>query len=166
MRLLILCTHNSARSQMGQGWLSYWSDKLGLQAEVFSAGTEATFVKPEAIEVMKEAGIDLSEHTSKTLFDLPDPWNFDVVLTVCDSANETCPAYPAKTTRLHVSFPDPSGKNLEEWRKVRDALKWTTRALVVDLLQGKVPGEEVLRNVLGLKQTPSSPQKNEAEVNG
>jgi arsenate reductase len=159
MRLLILCTHNSARSQMGEGWLRYWSNKLGLQAEVFSAGTEATFVKSEAVEVMKEVGIDLSGHTSKILFDLPDPWNFDVVLTVCDSANETCPAYPAKTNRLHVSFPDPSGKSLEEWRKVRDALKWTLRYLVVDLLQGKIPSEEVLRNVVGLKEVGSSTGK-------
>jgi len=164
MRLLILCTHNSARSQMGEGWLRYWSQKLGLEAEVFSAGTEATFVKPEAVEVMKEVGIDLCEHTSKTLFDLPDPWDFGVVLTVCDSVNETCPAYPAKTHRLHVSFPDPSGKSLDEWRRVRDALKWTARYLVADLLRGKVPTEEVLRNVVGLKDTGAGAGKSEAEV--
>jgi len=164
MRLLILCTHNSARSQMGEGWLRYWSDKLGLQAEIFSAGTEATAVKPEAAQVMKEAGVDISGHTSKTLFELPDPWNFDVVLTVCDSANEACPAYPAKTRRLHVSFPDPSGKGMDEWRKVRDVLKWTMRYLVIGLLQGKLPSEEVLRNVVGLKETGSRAGQGEAEV--
>lgn len=129
---------------MAEGWLRYWSDKLGLQAEIFSAGTEATAVKPEAIQVMQEAGVDISGHTSKTLFQLPDPWNFDLVLTLCDSANETCPAYPAKTRRLHVSFPDPSGQGLDEWRKVRDALRWMTRHLVIGLLQGELPSEEAL----------------------
>lgn len=151
MRLLVLCTHNSARSQMGEGWLRYWSEKLGLKAEVFSAGTEATFVKPDAIAVMKEAGIDLSGHTSKTLYDLPDPWNFDVVVTVCDSANEACPVYPAKTHRLHVSFPDPSGKGLDEWRRVRDAIGRMSRFLVVELAQGHVPAEEVLKQAASLE---------------
>ena len=109
MRLLVLCTHNSARSQMAEGWLRHYAAELELGVAVFSAGTEKTFVKSEAVKVMREVGIDLSGHTSKVIQDLPDPWNFDVVMTVCDSANEVCPVYPAKTTRLHVSFPDPSG---------------------------------------------------------
>jgi arsenate reductase (thioredoxin) len=107
MRLLVLCTHNSARSQMMEGWIKHYAREEELEAEVWSAGTERTFVKPDALRVMSEVGIDLSSHTSKALYDLPDPWNFDVVLTVCDSANEACPVYPAKTTRLHVAFPDP-----------------------------------------------------------
>lgn len=147
MRALLLCTHNSARSQMAEGWLRYWSDKLGLQAEIFSAGTEATAVKAEAIQVMQEAGVDISHHTSKTLFQLPDPWNFDVVFTLCDSAKEACPAYPAKTHRLHVSFPDPSGQDLSEWRRVRDALKWTMCCLTIYLLEGKLPRTEVIAAV-------------------
>ncbi|HZJ08645.1 MAG TPA: arsenate reductase ArsC [Trueperaceae bacterium] len=116
MRLLVLCTHNSARSQMAEGWLRHHAAQQGLDAEVLSAGTEATRVKPEAVEAMREVGIDISGHSSKTLYDVPDPWCFDLVLTVCDTANEACPVYPAKTTRLHVSFPDPSGHGVERWR--------------------------------------------------
>ena len=144
MRLLVLCTHNSARSQMAEGWLRHHAAKAGLDAEVFSAGTEATRVKPEAVEVMREVGIDLSGHASKALFDLPDPWGFDVALTVCDAANEVCPAYPASTTRLHVSFPDPSGQDLPRWREVRDAIGDTSRRLIDALAQGRTPTEDEL----------------------
>jgi arsenate reductase (thioredoxin) len=140
-RVLVLCTHNSARSQMAEGWIRSLAEKEGLALEVWSAGTEKTKVKPDAITVMNEVGIDLSEHTSKTLDDVPDPWNFDIVITVCDSANESCPAYPAKTTRLHVSFPDPSGQSLERWRDVRDALKDMAETLVRGLARGQVPNE-------------------------
>ncbi len=129
----MLCTHNSARSQMAEGWLRHHAQAAGLAAEVQSAGTEATRVKPEAIQVMQEVGIDISGHTSKTLRDLHDPWSFDVVLTVCDEANEACPAYPAETTRLHVSFPDPSGHDLGRWREVRDAIGATSRKLIESL---------------------------------
>ncbi|GIW38900.1 MAG: arsenate reductase ArsC [Meiothermus ruber] len=152
MRILVLCTHNSARSQMAEGWLRYWASRLGLSCEVWSAGTEQTFVKPDAIAVMQEVGIDLGGHTSKTLFDLPDPWNFDLVLTVCDAAAENCPAYPAKTHRLHVSFPDPSGKGLEEWRRVRDALGRMSERLIRGLQQGQIPTEADLLEAAGLTQ--------------
>ncbi len=144
LRLLVLCTHNSARSQMGEGWLRHHARRLDLNAEVWSAGTEATRVKPEAVEVMQEVDIDLSGHASKTLWDVPDPWSFDVVLTVCDDANETCPAYPAETTRLHVSFMDPSGNDLATWREVRDALGDTARRLVEVLARGETPREDDL----------------------
>ena len=112
MRILILCTHNSARSQMAEGWARHFA---GSSFEIFSAGTEKTFVKPDAIATMREVGIDLSRHSSKTLFGLPDPWSFDYVITVCDSAAEACPVYPAKTVRLHYPFSDPSGRGLETW---------------------------------------------------
>lgn len=141
MRILILCTHNSARSQMGEGWIRQYAQQMKLEAEVWSAGTEKSRVKPEAVEVMHEVGIDLSGHSSKTLWEVPDPWNFSVVVTVCDSANETCPAYPAKTTRLHVSFPDPSGKSLDEWRGVRDAMGRMSEHLVKTLSLAQIPGE-------------------------
>lgn len=147
MRILVLCTHNSARSQMAEGWLRHHARAAGLDAEVHSAGTEATRVKPEAIEVMREVGIDITSHTSKTLTDLPDPWSFDVVLTVCDSANEACPAYPATTTRLHVAFPDPSGHSTERWRAVRDAIAATSQQLVSALREGRMPDESELRSV-------------------
>jgi arsenate reductase (thioredoxin) len=129
---------------MAEGWLKYFAVQKKLELEIFSAGTEKTKVKPDAITVMQEVGIDLSTHTSKTLYEVPDPWNFDVVITVCDSANETCPAYPAKTTRLHVSFPDPSGQSLERWREVRDALKVMAEKLVNGLEQNRIPSEEDL----------------------
>ena len=86
---------------------------------------------------MQEVGIDLSAHTSKTLFDLPDPWTFDVVVTVCDSANEACPSYPAETTRLHAAFPDPSGQPLERWREVRDLLGEMSEQLTRVLKSGR-----------------------------
>lgn len=99
---------------------------------------------------MREIGIDLSGHSSKTLDDLPDPWAFDVVVTVCNSANEACPAYPAQTTRLHVSFPDPSGHDLGRWRAVRDALGAMSKALVEALAEGRVPTEIELTAAGGL----------------
>ncbi|RTI08024.1 low molecular weight phosphatase family protein [Thermus scotoductus] len=150
MRLLVLCTRNSARSQMAEGWLRHWAREMGVDLEVHSAGTEKTFVKEEAKRVMAEVGIDPTGHFSKTLFELPDPWNFHLVLTVCDAAKEACPAYPAKTEKRHVSFPDPSGKPVEEWRRVRDALGQMSRYLVENLKRGRIPTDEELREASGL----------------
>ena len=150
MRLLVLCTRNSARSQMAEGWLRHWAREMGVDLEVHSAGTEKTFVKEEAKRVMAEVGISLEGHVSKTLFELPDPWNFHLVLTVCDAAKEACPAYPAKTEKRHVSFPDPSGKPVEEWRRVRDALGRMSRYLVENLKRGRIPTDEELREASGL----------------
>jgi arsenate reductase len=148
--MLVLCTHNSARSQMGEAWLRYWAQKLDFPCEVWSAGTEKTLVKPDAITVMQEVGLDLKSHTSKTLYDLPDPWNFDLVLTVCDTAAENCPLYPSKTQKLHVSFPDPSGQGLEEWRRVRDGLGRMSEYLIAQLKQGHLPSEAFLAKAAGL----------------
>jgi arsenate reductase len=144
MRILVLCTHNSARSQMAEGWIHHLAKAQGLDLEVWSAGTEATRVKADAITVMQEVGIDLSGHSSKTLWQIPDPWNFDLVLTVCDSAAENCPAYPAKTHRLHVAFPDPSGKGLEEWRRVRNAIGTMAQKLIALLAKQRLPSEQEL----------------------
>jgi arsenate reductase len=140
-RVLVLCTHNSARSQMAEGWLRRHAADHGLALDVHSAGTERTFVKPDAIAAMAEAGIDLTSHTSKRLDEVADPWAFDVVLTVCDSANEACPVYPTRTTRLHVAFPDPSGQPLERWRAVRDAIGAAMARLVDALAAGRTPTE-------------------------
>jgi arsenate reductase len=122
--VLVLCTHNSARSQMAEGLLRALAPG---RFEVASAGTEATRVHPLAIDVMSELGIDLSPHRSKTLDQfLAQPW--DYVITVCDSANERCPLFPGRTTRLHWSFEDPSaavgteGERLAVFRRVRDAI--------------------------------------------
>ncbi len=136
-RVLILCTHNSARSQMAEGLTRKAAQDLGLDLDVFSAGTEATSVKPNAIAVMAELGIDLNTHTSKTLFDVPDPWNFEYVMTVCDSAAEACPTYPAKTTMRHYPFVDPSGGSLDRWRAVRDQLEVQFTAFVQALKDGQ-----------------------------
>jgi arsenate reductase len=124
-RVLFLCTHNSARSQMAEGLLRHFG---GGRFEVFSAGTEATMVRPLAIRVMHELGIDISQQHSKTLeryLDHP----FDSVITVCDQANEACPVFSGARERLHWSFPDPSkamgteDEQLSIYRDVRDSIR-------------------------------------------
>src|SRR5689334_16832416 len=103
-RVLFLCTHNSARSQMAESLLRAFG---GATFEAFSAGTEATHVRPLAIRAMGELGIDISGQESKTLDRyLNEP--FDAVITVCDQANEACPVFFGARQRLHWSFPDPS----------------------------------------------------------
>ena len=123
-RVLFLCTHNSARSQMAEGMLR---DLAGVRFEAFSAGTEATHVRPLAIRAMEEIGVDIASRESKTLDRyLGEP--FDYVITVCDDANEACPFFPGARERLHWSFEDPSkAKGSEEerlavFRRVRDGL--------------------------------------------
>jgi arsenate reductase len=123
-RVLFLCTHNSARSQMAEGLLR----AIGAdQYESFSAGTEATHIRPLAIRAMQELGIDISGQRSKVLTEyLKQP--FDYVITVCDQANESCPNFPGALNRLHWSFPDPSkatgseAEQLAVYRQVRDAI--------------------------------------------
>jgi arsenate reductase len=144
-RVLVLCTHNSARSQMAEGWLRHHARERRLTLEVHSAGTEATRVKPDAIRAMAEVGIDLSTHVSKRLDDLADPWNFDLVITVCDAANEVCPVYPVRTTRLHLPFPDPSGEPIEAWRSVRDAIGAMSTELLERIASGADLTAEGLR---------------------
>ena len=103
-RVLFICTHNSARSQMAEGLLRYLG---GERFEVFSAGTEATHVRPLAVQAMAEIGIDIRGQQSKTLERyLHQP--FDEVITVCDTAAEACPVFPGAVHRRHWSFPDPS----------------------------------------------------------
>jgi arsenate reductase len=114
-RVLILCTGNSARSQMAEGLLR---NEAGDHFAVFSAGTKPTQVRPEAIAVMAEIGIDISGHRSKSVDELTGQ-EFDFVITVCDYANEECPVFPRKTQRMHWSFEDPAAvEGSEEKRKV------------------------------------------------
>lgn len=124
-RVLFLCTHNSARSQMAEGWLRALG---GPRFDVQSAGVEATLVRPLAIHAMAEVGIDIRAHTSKTLDTfLHEPW--DWVITVCDRANESCPLFPGGKHRLHWSFDDPSAargtadEQLAVYRRVRDEIR-------------------------------------------
>jgi arsenate reductase len=121
-RVLFLCTHNSARSQMAEGFLRALA---GDRFEAGSAGTEKTVVNPLAIRAMAERGIDISGHTSKLYSDL-ESW--DYLITVCDDANERCPWVPGPVKRLHWSFPDPSRaigteeERLAVFRRVRDRI--------------------------------------------
>ena len=124
-RVLFICTHNSARSQMAEGLLR---SLAGDRFEAFSAGIEATLVRPLAIKTMAELGIDISGQQSKTLDRyLNEP--FDMVITVCDTAAEACPVFPGAAKRLHWSFEDPSkatGSEAEQlvvYRRVRDVIR-------------------------------------------
>ncbi len=124
-RVLILCTGNSARSQMAEGLLRH---DAGDRFEVASAGTRPTAVRAEAIAAMKELGIDLSSHRSKSVDEFANQ-SFDYVLTVCDNAREACPVFPAKTKRMHHSFEDPAAVEGSEaarmaaFRRIRDEIR-------------------------------------------
>ena len=124
-KVLFLCTHNSARSQMAEGLLRHLA---GDRFEVMSAGTEATSVRPEATRAMAELGVDISGQSSKALERYLGE-TFDYVVTVCDDANETCPIFPGAKTRLHWSFRDPSRaegseeERLGVFRTVRDEIQ-------------------------------------------
>ena len=125
VRVLFLCTHNSARSQMAEGLLRHLG---GARFEAHSAGTEATHVRPLAIRAMNEVGVDITGQESKTLDQYLEE-QFDYVITVCDDANEACPYFPGARNRLHWSFEDPSGtegseeERLAIFRKVRDEIR-------------------------------------------
>lgn len=124
-RVLILCTGNSARSQMAEGLLR---DLAGDRFEVFSAGTKPGRVRPEAIAAMRELGIDLSGHRSKSVDEFAQQ-PFDYVITVCDNARESCPVYPASVQRIHWSFEDPAAvagseeERMKAFREIRDQIR-------------------------------------------
>ena len=123
--ILVLCTGNSCRSQLAEGYLRYFA---GDKAKIYSAGIETHGVNPKAIQVMAEDGLDISRHTSNNVneyLNIP----FDAVITVCDNANEACPYFPGNVKRFHHNFPDPAKATgtpeevLDEFRKVRDIVK-------------------------------------------
>jgi arsenate reductase len=131
-RVLFVCTHNSARSQMAEGFLRAWA---GDRFEAASAGTEATRVHPLAVEAMRDVGIDISGHESKTLDRyLGDP--FDLVITVCDQAREACPVFPGARRTDHWSIDDPSAATRSErarraaFVRARDDVAARVRALI------------------------------------
>ena len=133
-RVLFLCTHNSARSQMAEGFLRA---RAGDRFEAQSAGTEQTVVNPLAIRVMAERGIDISGHASKLLAGLlHEPW--DYLITVCDDANERCPFVPGRQQRLHWSFEDPSRASgseenrLATFRRVRDQIEARLQSWLIE----------------------------------
>ena len=124
-RVLVLCTGNSCRSQLAEGYLRHFA---GDKAEIYSAGIETHGVNPKAIEVMAEDHIDISSHTSNHV-DEYKHIDFDAVITVCHNANEACPYFPGRVERFHYDFPDPAKATgtpeeiMNEFRKVRDMLK-------------------------------------------
>ena len=124
-KILILCTGNSARSQMAEGLLKHITKN---EYEIHSAGTKPSLVRPEAIKALAEIGIDISGNRSKSVDEFA-PREIDYVLTVCDNAKENCPYFPAKTKLVHHSFADPAEVEgdeetcLEAFRKIRDKIK-------------------------------------------
>jgi len=143
-RVLFVCVHNSARSQMAEAFLN---DLAGDRFEGHSAGLEPGTLNPLAVEAMKEAGLDISGNKTKSVFDLYKRGElFSYVITVCDAeAAQRCPVFPGITTTLNWSFPDPAGfegsweERLARTRAVRDAVKARVEEFIRDVDSGKKP---------------------------
>ena len=122
LRVLFICTANSARSQMAEGLLRHLA---GDRFEVFSAGTKPVGLNPNAVKAMSEVGIDIANHRSKPVDEFAGQ-QFDYVITVCDNARESCPIFPGGGARIHQSFEDPAaapqGWQLEAFRRIRDQI--------------------------------------------
>jgi arsenate reductase len=135
-KVLVLCTGNSCRSQIAEGYLRFFAKD---KAEIYSAGIETHGVNPKSIETMKDDGINISRHTSNNVDEYNDI-DFDFVITVCDNANERCPIFPSKAKKFHHNFPDPAkAKGTEEeirneFRKVREMIKEYCRIFVAENL--------------------------------
>jgi arsenate reductase len=123
--ILVLCTGNSCRSQIAEGYLRHFASD---RANIYSAGIETHGVNPKAIQVMAEDGIDISHHTSNNVDEYAGV-PFDYVITVCDNAKENCPYFPSKAEKFHQNFPDPAKVTgsteeiINEFRRVRDMIK-------------------------------------------
>lgn len=123
-KILVLCTGNSCRSQMAEGYLRHFDPQL----EVVSAGVETHGVNPRAVEIMADDGIDISGHTSNNV-DEYQHIDFDYVITVCDNAKEQCPVFPAATNQIHQSFPDPAkaegseSEIMQQFKHTRDLIR-------------------------------------------
>ena len=124
-KILVLCTGNSCRSQIAEGYLSYFANN---KTQVYSAGIETHGVNPKAIATMKEDGIDISNHTSNNINEYKNI-DFDFVITVCDNAKERCPFFPSEAKKFHYNFPDPAKATgtdeyiLQQFRDVRQMIK-------------------------------------------
>jgi arsenate reductase len=125
-RVLFVCVHNSARSQMAEGMLRAWG---GDRFEGHSAGTQARGVRPEAIAAMREIGIDIGAQRSKTL-DVYAGQAWDVLIPVCEEANEACPYVPGARTVEHWAFDDPSDGEMDDFRRVRDEIAVALRDFI------------------------------------
>jgi arsenate reductase len=141
LKVLFLCSENACRSQMAEGLVNH--DLEGL-VQAFSAGVQPSRVNPRAIQVMGEIGIDISHHRSKSVYDLKGE-QFDLVVTVCDSAAGQCPMFPGNAEILHIGFPDPAQATgteeeiLTVFRRVRDDL----REQIIPLLRQRSAGKNV-----------------------
>ena len=133
-RILVLCTGNSCRSQIAEGYLKHFA---GDKADVYSAGIETHGVNPRAIAIMKEDGIDISGHTSNNIDEYRNI-DFDYVITVCDHAKENCPYFPTNAVKFHQNFPDPAKATGSEeeimarFREVRKMIKDYCNKFVLD----------------------------------
>nr|WP_295876569.1 arsenate reductase ArsC [uncultured Chitinophaga sp.] len=131
-KILVLCTGNSCRSQIAEGYLKYFA---GEKAEVYSAGVETHGVNPRAVATMAEDGIDISGHTSNNITEYRDI-PFDYVITVCDNAKERCPFFPSTAQKFHENFPDPAKATgteeeiMQQFRAVRQIIKDYTQSFV------------------------------------
>lgn len=137
-KILVLCTGNSCRSQMAEGYLRHFANG---NAEVYSAGVETHGVNPKAIAIMQEDGIDISNHTSNNIDEYYDI-DFDFVITVCDNAKERCPFFPTKAKKFHHNFSDPAKATgtdeeiNEQFRQVRQQIKEYCERFVAENLKG------------------------------
>lgn len=135
-KILVLCTGNSCRSQIAEGYLRHFADN---KADVYSAGVETHGVNPKAIATMQEDNIDVSKHTSNNIDEYYDI-DFDFVITVCDNAKERCPFFPTKAKKFHQNFPDPAKATgtdeeiKEQFRQVRRQIKDYCRQFIADNL--------------------------------
>ncbi|MDL5047104.1 arsenate reductase ArsC [Oscillatoria amoena NRMC-F 0135] len=133
-----MCTGNSCRSQMAEGYLRHFSKG---KAEIYSAGIETHGVNPRAISIMKEDGIDISHHTSNNVSEYAH-MDFDYVITVCDNAKENCPYFPAKVKTLHHNFSDPAKARgseeeiMNEFRRVREQIKTFSKSFAESTVNG------------------------------
>lgn len=136
-KILVLCTGNSCRSQIAEGYLKRFANG---KAQIYSAGIETHGVNPKAIEVMAVDGVDISDHTSNKIDEYVGV-DFDYVITVCDHAQENCPYFPSDAIRVHYNFPDPAKAKgtkeeiIAEFSKVRDMIKAYCAAFVNDYLK-------------------------------
>ena len=137
-KFLVLCTGNSCRSQIAEGYLRHFANG---NAEVYSAGVETHGVNPKAIAIMQEDGIDISNHTSNNIDEYYDI-DFDFVITVCDNAKERCPFFPTKAKKFHHNFSDPAKAKgtdeeiNEQFRQVRQQIKEYCERFVAENLKG------------------------------
>lgn len=136
-KILVLCTGNSCRSQIAEGYLRHFA---GDKADVYSAGIETHGVNPRAIATMKEDGIDISAHTSNNIDEYKDI-EFDFLITVCDHAKENCPYFPTDAQKFHENFPDPAkaigteSEIMNKFREVREMIKDYCRKFVMENLK-------------------------------